>query len=50
MLRAIQFSSRFGFTIDSDTMKMIQENAGRVKEIAPERILTEFDKIVKNNK
>jgi hypothetical protein len=28
-------------------MKMIQENAERVKEIAPERILTEFDKIIK---
>jgi tRNA nucleotidyltransferase/poly(A) polymerase/2'-5' RNA ligase len=49
-LRAIRFcsfASRFGFTIDPDTMKMIQKNAGRVKEIAPERILTEFDKIVK---
>jgi tRNA nucleotidyltransferase/poly(A) polymerase len=47
MLRAVQFASRFGFTIDPDTMKMIQENAGRVKEIAPERILTEFEKIVR---
>jgi tRNA nucleotidyltransferase/poly(A) polymerase/2'-5' RNA ligase len=47
MLRAVQFASRFGFTIDPDTMKMIQKNAGRVKEIAPERILTEFDKIIK---
>jgi tRNA nucleotidyltransferase (CCA-adding enzyme) len=47
MLRAVQFASRFGFSIESETMKMIKENAGRVKEIAPERILTEFDKIVK---
>ena len=47
MLRALQFASRFGFTIEPETMKMIQENAERVKEIAPERILTEFDKIVK---
>jgi len=47
MLRAVQFASRFGFKIEPETMKMIQENAGRVKEIAPERILTEFDKIVK---
>jgi tRNA nucleotidyltransferase/poly(A) polymerase len=47
MLRAVQFASRFGFTIEPETMKMIQENAERVKEIAPERILTEFDKIVK---
>ena len=47
MLRAVQFASRFGFTIEPQTMQMIQENAERVKEIAPERILTEFDKIIK---
>ena len=47
MLRAVQFASRFGFTIEPETMKMIQSNASRVKEIAPERILTEFDKIIK---
>jgi hypothetical protein len=47
MIRMISFSSRFGFTIEPETMKMIKENAGRVKEIAPERILTEFEKIVK---
>jgi tRNA nucleotidyltransferase/poly(A) polymerase len=47
MLRAVQFASRFGFTIEPETMKMIQDNAGRVKEIAPERILTEFDKIIR---
>jgi tRNA nucleotidyltransferase/poly(A) polymerase len=46
LLRAIQFASRFGFTIESETMKMIKDNASRVKEIAPERILTEFDKII----
>jgi tRNA nucleotidyltransferase (CCA-adding enzyme) len=50
MIRMVTFASRFEFTIDPDTMKMIQKNAGRVKEIAPERILTEFDKIIKNNK
>jgi tRNA nucleotidyltransferase/poly(A) polymerase/predicted GNAT family acetyltransferase len=47
MLRAVQFASRFGFTIEPQTMQMIKENAQRVKEIAPERILTEFDKIIK---
>jgi len=47
MLRAVQFASRFGFTIEPETMKMIQDNAERIKEIPPERILTEFDKIVK---
>ena len=47
MLRAVQFASRFGFTIEPKTMQMITDNASRVKEIAPERILTEFDKIIK---
>lgn len=51
MLRAVQFASRFGFTIEPETMKMIQSTAGRIKEIPPERILTEFEKIVnKGNK
>ena len=47
MLRAIGFASRFNFTIEPLTMDMIQENANRIKEIPPERILTELDKIVK---
>lgn len=47
MLRAVQFATRFGFTIEPKTMKMIQDNAARVVEIPPERVLTEFDKIVK---
>jgi len=46
MLRAVQFASRFGFQIEPNTMRMIRQNAPRIKEIAPERILTEFDKIV----
>ncbi len=47
MLRAVQFASRFGFKIEPRTMKMIQNNASRIKEIPAERILTEFDKIIK---
>ena len=47
MLRIIGFASRFGFTIEPQTMQMIKDNATRIKEIPPERILTEFDKIVK---
>jgi len=46
MLRAVQFAARFGFKIEPNTMRMIRQNAPRIKEIAPERILTEFDKIV----
>lgn len=47
MLRAVQFASRFGFTIENNTLKQIQKNANRIKEIPPERILIEFDKIIK---
>ena len=51
MLRAVQFASRFGFTIEPQTMEMIKNNANRIKEIPTERILTEFGKIVfKGNK
>ena len=46
MLRMIGFASRFGFTIESQTMQMIKDNASRIKEISPERILIEFDKII----
>lgn len=46
MLRGVQFASRFGFTIEPETMKLIQENAERIKEIPAERILIEFGKIV----
>jgi|ERR1035437_1730122 tRNA nucleotidyltransferase/poly(A) polymerase len=47
MLRFVQFSSRFGFTIEPNTLAMIKRNAHRIKEISPERFLIEFDKIVK---
>lgn len=47
MLRAVQFASRLDFEIESNTMDMIIDNVCRIKEITPERILIEFDKIVK---
>lgn len=47
MLRAVQFAARFGFDIESNTMASIRQNAVKIKEISPERILIEFDKIVK---
>ena len=45
MLRAIQFSSRFNFKIDEETYEKIKNNTKRIKEISPERILIELDKI-----
>lgn len=47
MLRAIQFASRFNFKIDQHTFDMIKKNAETISEISKERILIEFDKIVK---
>jgi len=47
MLRAIQFSARFNFTIEKNTFNEIKKNANKIKSISPERILIEFDKIVK---
>lgn len=46
MVRAVQFASRFKFTIEGNTFKMIQDNAKNIAEISKERILIEFDKIV----
>lgn len=46
MLRIVQFASRFQFSIEPLTLRMIQKNATRIKEISPERILVEFEKIV----
>lgn len=46
MLRMIGFASRFGFTIEPETMKMIQTNAPKIKEIAGERMFIELEKIV----
>jgi len=46
ILRGIQFAARFGFDIDPNTMKLMQEYASEVKEIAGERIYDEFQKIL----
>lgn len=47
MLRACVFAARFGFKIEPNTMQMIKDNASDIKEISAERILIEFDKIIK---
>jgi len=46
MLRAVQFASRFGFSIEPKTFKAIVENADSISEITPERVMLEFGKIV----
>ena len=46
MMRAVQFASRFGFTIEPETFKMIQSTANLISSIAAERIIVELEKIV----
>ncbi len=46
MLRAIQFSARFGFMIEPYTLSCIIKNRADIKEISGERILTELEKMV----
>ena len=50
MLRVVQFATRFGFNLDSQTESMIRQNASLIKEISPERYIIEFDKIVSKGK
>lgn len=47
ILRGIQFASRFDFDIDKGTMELMRKNAHLIKEITGERILEEFQKIIK---
>ena len=46
MIRALQFSARFGFTIEPATWNMIRQNADDIKHIKDERFVIEFDKMV----
>jgi poly(A) polymerase len=45
MLRAIRFSAELGFTIEYDTEISIGQQALRLKDSAPERVMTEMIKI-----
>ena len=44
MLRALQFATRFGFTIEPKTAAAIKKLSEEFKSISPERILGEFKK------
>jgi len=46
MMRAIRFSTKFKFAIDSKTFKAITETADRLEIISQERITAEFNKIL----
>ena len=45
MLRAVQFASRFGFTIESETLKEIQKNARTITTVSADRFQEEFRKM-----
>lgn len=47
ILRGIQFSARFNFDIEKSTMKLMKDNSHLIKQISGERILEEFQKIIK---
>ncbi len=46
MMRAIRFSSSFGFSIEEKTKRAIKKNAHLLREISRERIRDEFIKII----
>lgn len=46
MLRAIRIAVELNFTIESETLNAIAENAAHIKKIAPERIRDELIRIV----
>jgi len=45
MLRAVQFAARFGFTIESETMKQIKKNVRLINTVSAERFQEEFRKM-----
>lgn len=46
ILRAIRFSVQLGFSISSETFKLVSKNIEELSHIAPERKLAELNKIV----
>jgi len=49
ILRGIQFAARFGYTIDDDTMVLMQNHAVDIQGISGERIFDELMKIVQKS-
>lgn len=46
MMRAVRIAAQLGFTIEADTLKAIQVNAGNIKHISAERIHDELMKLM----
>jgi poly(A) polymerase len=50
MMRAIRFAAQLNFDIEAGTFESIRKNAGRIKIISGERIITELNKIMMCNR
>ncbi len=46
MIRAVRFATQLGFSIEKKTFEALAENAGRIRIVSPERIITEINKII----
>ncbi len=49
MMRAIRLGAQLGFTIEAETLKAIQDNAGLIERISGERIRDELFKLLKSD-
>ena len=50
IMRAIRFAAQLNFSIDMETLKAIHQEAGRIKIVSKERIVTELNKILLSRK
>jgi poly(A) polymerase len=46
MLRALRFVARFGFELESDTLRAIGRHAGEIGQVSPERLRDELSKML----
>jgi poly(A) polymerase len=48
MMRAVRFATQLGFKIEENTLKALATHKERIKIVSKERIITEFEKILKS--
>jgi len=46
MLRAVRFAARFGFEIESDTLRAIRRHGEEIRQVSPERLRDELTKML----
>ena len=46
MLRAVRFAARFEFEIEAGTLRAIQQQAGTIMQVSPDRVRDEFTKML----